>query len=130
MSLKSFVFLGVGWICIGLGVLGVLLPLLPTTPFLLLASACFVRGSPRMAAWLHQHPTFGPILFHWHQNRAIEKKVKRRANYFIVSSFILSIFLVPLFWQKGLLFVFGVLLLVFFNRLREIDAVEDDHKNT
>ena len=130
MSLKSVAYLGVGWICVGLGLLGLLLPLVPTTPFLLLASACFVRGSPRMATWLHEHPTFGPVLSNWHQHRAVEKKVKRRSNYFIVFSFIFSIYWVPFFWQKGMLFFMGVTLLIFFNRLREIEAVEEEHKNT
>ena len=104
-----------------LGLLGAFLPLLPTTPFLLLASACFMRGSPRLNYWLLNHPKFGPILHNWHNHRAVSKHVKRRANIMIVASFALSIYLVPLLWHKAMLVTMLVVLLVWFNRLPERD---------
>ena len=110
-----------GWICVALGLLGAFLPLLPTTPFLLLASACFMRGSPRLNHWLLNHPKFGPILHNWHKHRAVSKHVKRRANIMIVASFALSIYLVPLLWHKAMLVTMLVVLLVWFNRLPERD---------
>ncbi|ELR67304.1 heme utilization protein [Photobacterium marinum] len=118
---KRALLLSIGWLSVVLGVLGVFLPLLPTTPFLLLASACFMRGSPRLSRWLHQHPHFGPVLRNWHENRAISKTVKRRANITIVASFSLSILLVPLLWHKVMLVVIGTVLLVWFNRLPVIE---------
>lgn len=54
-----------------LGVLGVFLPLLPTTPFVLLAAACFSRGSARWDAWLTSHPRFGPMVRDWRATRAV-----------------------------------------------------------
>ena len=110
-----------GWICVALGLLGAFLPLLPTTPFLLLASACFMRGSPRLNHWLLNHPKFGPILTNWHQHGAVSKHVKRRANVMIVASFALSIYLVPLLWHKAMLLSMLAVLLIWFNRLPERD---------
>ncbi|MDO6705053.1 MULTISPECIES: YbaN family protein [unclassified Photobacterium] len=106
-----------GWCFVILGILGIFLPLLPTTVFLLLASACFMRGSPRLHHWLNTHPHFGPVLQNWHQHRAVSRTVKRRANVTIVLSFALSIYFVPLAWVKGLLLGIAVILLIWFNRL-------------
>lgn len=53
------------------GVIGIFLPLLPTTPFVLLAALCFARGSPRCEAWLLAHPRLGPIVRDWRASRAI-----------------------------------------------------------
>lgn len=114
---KKTLLLACGWVCVALGLLGALLPLLPTTPFLLLASACFMRGSPRLNAWLMAHPTFGPVLHNWHTHRAVSRTVKRKANIMIVLSFSLSVYLVPLWWHKAMLLGMLAILLVWFNRL-------------
>ena len=55
---------------------GVVLPLLPTTPFVLLAAGCFARSSPRMHAWLLRNPTFGPMIVKWEQKKCVSFKVK------------------------------------------------------
>jgi len=59
-----------------LGSIGVVLPLLPTTPFVLLAAACFARSSPRMHSWILQSELFGPMLRDWDKNKCISRKVK------------------------------------------------------
>jgi uncharacterized membrane protein YbaN (DUF454 family) len=65
-----------GVIAVGLGVIGVFVPLLPTTPFLLLAAACFVRSSARLYAWLIHHKWFGDYIRHYREHHAIPLRAK------------------------------------------------------
>ncbi|MCJ9671243.1 MULTISPECIES: YbaN family protein [unclassified Neorhizobium] len=69
-------FLALGWLFVAIGIVGAFLPVLPTTPFLLLAVACFARSSPRLEAWLLEHPKFGPSLRSWREKGAIARKAK------------------------------------------------------
>jgi uncharacterized membrane protein YbaN (DUF454 family) len=73
------VFLALGWLFVGLGVIGAFLPVMPTTPFLLLAVACFARSSPRLESWLMNHRQFGPPLRDWRERGAISLKAKATA---------------------------------------------------
>jgi uncharacterized membrane protein YbaN (DUF454 family) len=81
------VFLCLGWLFVALGVVGAFLPILPTTPFLLLAVACFARSSPRLEAWLMNHPTFGPPLQNWREKGAISKRAKVSAVTLMAASY-------------------------------------------
>ena len=82
------------------GVIGIVLPLLPTTPFLLLAAWCFARSSHSFHTWLVTHKYFGKFIFDWEQHRGISRKNKQRACVLIVLSFSFSIYMVPLLWVK------------------------------
>jgi len=65
-----------GWLALALGALGVLLPVLPTTPFILLAAACFARSSARFHAILLRNRLFGPLVVEWEQHRSIPRRTK------------------------------------------------------
>lgn len=72
-------WLAFGLVCVGLGVIGLALPLLPTTPFLLLASYAFARSSPRLHGWLVSHSRLGPIIDDWQRFGAISRRAKATA---------------------------------------------------
>ena len=75
---------------VALGIIGALLPVMPTTIFILLAAACFARGSERLHAWLVNHRQFGPLIRDWQQRGAIRRPAKRMALVAIGLSFILT----------------------------------------
>ncbi|WP_404272763.1 YbaN family protein [Vibrio cholerae] len=128
-SLPRFLFSVIGIISLCLGILGIFLPLLPTTPFILLSSACFLRSSPRFYRWLNQHATFGTMIQNWQQHGAVSKAVKKRATLFIVLSFAFSIWMVPWLWLKVALFIWLVLLITWFIRLPTHELVANQQEN-
>ena len=69
--MKRHFYLVAGWLSLGLGAIGAVLPLLPTVPFVILAAFCFARSSPRLEAWLVGHPVFGPHIAAWRDYGAI-----------------------------------------------------------
>ena len=77
-----------GFLAVGLGAVGIVLPLLPTTPFLLLAAFCFARSSERLHDWLINHPTFGPPILDWRDRGAIGRKAKILATASVGAAFV------------------------------------------
>jgi hypothetical protein len=88
---KRLIWLLVGTVSLGLGVVGVFLPLLPTTPFVLLAAFAFARSSPRLHNWLLQHAVFGPLIENWRRHGAIGRKAKLAGVLSILAVFLLSV---------------------------------------
>jgi uncharacterized membrane protein YbaN (DUF454 family) len=80
-----------GILSLAAGAAGVVLPLVPATPFLLLAAYCFARSSPRLHAWLLAHPRFGPVITDWQAHGAIARNAKVTAVLVIVATFGASI---------------------------------------
>ncbi|MGR5221117.1 YbaN family protein [Vibrio parahaemolyticus] len=118
-----------GTLSVILGVAGIVLPLLPTTPFLLLASACFFRGSPKFHSWLLAHPKLGPVIADWDNHRSIASSVRIKGGLFIILSFTLSIVLVSPYWLKLTLFILFVAIFTFFLRIPVKQPVADNSEN-
>lgn len=85
----------VGCLSVGLGVLGIFLPLLPTTPFLLLAAACFLRSSPAFYRWLVRHPRLGPFVTDYLDGKGMPRKAKVYTLLLLWVSISFSIWVVP-----------------------------------
>lgn len=110
----------VGWLCVVLGAIGVVLPVLPTTPFLLLAAACFDRSSPRFHRWLLSTKLFGPLIENWQQERLIEKRSKWVALIVVAVTFTSSILIVEPVGLKWMLFGFWGACTFFIGRLSTV----------
>lgn len=83
---KKSILLIVGLASLILGIIGIFLPLLPTTPFLILAAWCFLRSSSKMYRWLYRQPLIGEALKDWEQTGAIKRKTKVLAIFLIGTS--------------------------------------------
>lgn len=90
-GLRRRLYLAAGLGCVGLAYLGVLLPGLPATPWVLLAGWCFDRSSPRLRRWLRRSPVFGRLLRDWEEHRGIRRPVKVLAVAGVVAAVTISI---------------------------------------
>ncbi len=81
---------------------GVAVPLLPTTVFLILAAFCFARGSDRLHDWLVNHRTFGPMLADWRNHRAISRRGKVLAGVAMIAVLVISVVLDVPAWVLAL----------------------------
>lgn len=105
-----------------LGALGAVLPILPTVPFVLLAAACFARGSERFHGKLLANRIAGPIIREWCLYRSIPRRAKRWAYGVMALSFGTSILIVPAVWHQIMLVIIGVILATFIWRVPVRDA--------
>ncbi|CAF25590.1 YbaN family protein [Bartonella quintana] len=101
----------VGWTMVVLGVIGIVLPIIPTVPFLLVASWCFARSSPRFHHWLNNHRVFGPPIKQWKEKRAIPTFIKVFAVVNMAGGFLLFFVMIhPPLWFA--LLIAALLLLI------------------
>jgi len=89
------------WLCLGLAVLGVFLPLLPTVPFLLLAAWAAARSSPRLLAWLEGHPRFGPMIRDWRRDGVVRRSSKWKATAAMAFSAVVILLVVKKPWAAA-----------------------------
>lgn len=87
---KRAAYIVAGIVCLGLGAVGVALPLLPTTPFILLAAFFFAQSSERMHQWLVDHNVFGPLIADWRRYGAISRNTKIASAISMVAILVIS----------------------------------------
>jgi uncharacterized membrane protein YbaN (DUF454 family) len=106
---------GIFFVC--LAGLGVVLPLLPTTPFLLVATACFAKSSPRFHQKLLDNKVFGPLITNWRETRSIPKKAKVIALLSIAVTMIYSSYFIENTYVKISFILFMMIPIIFIARL-------------
>jgi len=119
-KIKHTLLICLGWLFVLLGAIGAVLPLLPTTPFLILALACFAESSPRFHRMLLENKWFGPPLAQWESTKTIRHKVKYKVMMLIIATFGISIFVLSGRANLQIMLVcFCLILLTFVWRLKE-----------
>lgn len=121
-SWKTYGCLILGTISLGLGVIGIFLPILPTTPFLLLAAFCYLRSSKRRYEWLIQHPVLGPYVKDYLVHKAIKRKTKIIAITMIWLSLSYCIWIVS-GYLKFMLFAIGLAVTIYLLRLKTLESM-------
>lgn len=99
LYLRRLVFT-LGWLCVFAGLIGVFIPLWPTTPFLLAAAWCFFRSSPKAYVWLRTRPHLGAAITDWEERGAIATRTKALALSTMAGSMAILWLIVPLMWVK------------------------------
>jgi uncharacterized membrane protein YbaN (DUF454 family) len=107
---------------VALAFIGAFLPLLPTTPFLLVAATCFAKSSPRMHKMLLANKVFGPMIYHWERSRSIPKRAKILALSSIIIASLWSCYILQTIWLKVLVVALVVWPFIFLWRLPVSDG--------
>ena len=123
--IKKYLLIFLGLLFIVLGIIGAILPILPTTPFLILALACFSNSSPRFHQMLLNNRWFGSALQQWEKSRSITRRSKLKAMILIVVTFALSIGVLHKDFQLQLvLLAMGSILLIYMWRIKEAEGIK------
>jgi len=111
---KKIIFISLGCFSLILGFIGIFLPIMPTTPFVLLAAYFFSKGSEKLHAWLLANKHFGPSIKEWEEHGVIDKKSKALATFTIVSFFSATLYFVNVsLLIKGIVASTGIAVLAF-----------------
>ena len=116
--MKKAFYILCGWFFVALAALGAVLPVLPTTPFLLVAAACFAKSSPRLYQWLLRSPVFGELIRHWQETRSMPLKAKVMALLMIVLVGGWSVYSAPILCVKGLIVALLIFPVIFILRIK------------
>ena len=123
-SAKKAVLVAAGSLCLALAVLGVFLPLLPTTPFLLLASACYVRSSERLHGWLMGNRMLGPYIRNFRERRGIPLRARVTTVVLLWLPLAYSVYRLDILWLELLLLLMGVTWSVLILRMKAVPGGE------
>lgn len=110
---RRVLFLISGHVSVALAVVGIFLPVLPTVPFLLLASYCYARSSERFHQALHKHRIVGPILQNWEEHRSVSATTKAIAIMMVGAGIAVSCYFIPLLPVQIALTAIGLVVSVF-----------------
>jgi len=123
-------FAALGTLFLLLGIVGIFMPILPTTPFLLLATACYARSSHRFYNWLMNHPAFGSLIVEWRTYRSIPWRVKLVAVITMALTFGSSIiFFIRDGWLQLAFATFGLTMISWLYRIPSRDRPEKLEQN-
>ena len=129
MTLRQLLYCYFGWFFLLLGLIGIVLPLLPHTPFLLLATACFAKGSTKINALILSNKYIGPPIQNWRVHKRITKKAKISSILWIIVSITISICMVEVVVLKIMLMIIGLLVSVFIlTRKSQCQPMESIHR--
>jgi uncharacterized membrane protein YbaN (DUF454 family) len=105
---KKYLLIISGGFSVALGVVGIFIPVLPTTPFFLLAVFCYLRSSKKLYSWLIHHKVFGAYIYNYITYRAVLRSTKIGAIIFLWTGLIVSILMIDSWYIRGLLILIGI----------------------
>lgn len=112
--MKKALLLSAGHLSLALGIIGIFLPILPTTPFIILAAFLYSKSSPKLYAWLSQNKYFGEAIIDWETNKVIRPRAKKMATIAIILVFGASLYFGKMhFGLKIMLVIIAILVLSF-----------------
>ena len=100
--MTRFLWALLAWVSLILGIIGAVLPVMPTVPFILLSAFAATRGSDRLRGWLMAHPTFGRAILDWEQNGAVTRKAKWIASAMMSISSLSMAYFAPHPWMAAI----------------------------
>ena len=111
MKRKAYACLAVFFLV--LGVIGVFLPVMPTAPFVLATAWAASKGSPKIHAWLHNHPQFGPVLTAWNTRGAVPHRAKWLASFMMSTSWLFMLIIGMPWWILGIMAAIFIAVIMF-----------------
>ena len=100
--MPRWLYLAIAYVCLGLGFIGIFVPGLPTTPFVLVAAWAAARGSARLHLWLHNHAIFGPMVRDWERHQAVSRRAKWTATLTMIGCGAIFLLTSPRWWMAAI----------------------------